>query len=248
MVFFAVGMSGTMLFFLDNGVTWIDGSSGSGDFYGLAFYGSDMIIVGDGVLILKEDGNCPPTPETSGTNGLLFDVIATSNGTLVTVGGDTTTGDFIILTSRNNGTWTNRTSPTPSFNIYGLIVTSNGTIFEVGTYDSTLVSSDNGQTWDTRIYDPNALLGYLEEITVASNGNLVLVGTSRRILTSSDNSVTWIPQYSGASNYISKVAETRSGTLVAVGDNVINLTSTDNGVTWSSSDLFGINYYAVVAY
>jgi hypothetical protein len=171
------------------GQTWHTRNSGTSDFlHGVAWSGTQFVVVGAGGTILTSpDGNAW-TPQHSGTLQNLDDIIW-SDTQFVAVGAGGT-----ILTSPNGSTWTPQHSGISQL-LWG--ITWSGSLFVIVGDSGSLLTSPDGNIWTPQYPDTSSTLAG----AAWSGSQFVVVGTSGTILTSADGS-TWTPQHSGTSNIL----------------------------------------------
>ncbi|MFZ3137404.1 MAG: chitobiase/beta-hexosaminidase C-terminal domain-containing protein [Thermodesulfovibrionales bacterium] len=127
-------------------------------------------------------------------------------------------------------------------NLYG-VTYGNGKFVAVGR-NGTILTSDNGATWDCEI---SGTTEYLYAVTYGSN-KFVAVGRNGTILTLADGETTWETQSSGITDppvFNGTIYD--NGKFVAVGGEGTIITS-DDAVTWTSETKVTGNNLTGVAY
>src|SRR5690606_34690589 len=114
---------------------------------------------------------------------------------------------------------------------------NNNTVVVVGLSGLTLVSQDNGNTWENKSLE--SITTELRSITHSGNNWVAVGGVSSfgnnqaTILVSHDNGISW-HNHSQTNSELQSVATIGNGIFTAVGSNGLILVSTDNGDTWST--------------
>jgi serine/threonine protein kinase len=206
--------------------TWhLQHSGTSQDLWGIAWSGSQFVVVGRNGTILTSPNGITWTAQNSGTNELLASVVW-SGSQFVAVG---TLGT--ILTSPDGRTWTPQNSNTGEW-LHS--VAWSGSQFVAVGFAGTLVTSPDGRAWATQ----NS--GTAQELfgVAWSKSQFVAVGRGLTILTSPNGRV-WATQDSSSSgvdtrNVLLGVTGS-SSQFVVVGDNGTILTSPD-GHAWTAQN------------
>jgi len=183
-VFVAVGQDGTIIRSTDNGSSWGNATSPTGNrLEGVAFGNNTFVGVGySGTIVRSTDNGSSFDNVTSGT-GMLLHAVTFGNNTFVAVGGSGTQVN-IVRSTDNGTTWDNVTSGTNE-DLLGAGF-GNNTFVVVGKAGTILTSSD-GSSWD------NPTSGTVVDLDDVAFGNntLAVSGSNATILRSTDNGTNW---------------------------------------------------------
>ena len=161
----------------------------------------------------------------SGNVGDYLTVVIWNGSQFVAVGGNTHSGDILILTSPDGLAWTRRVAGVSGTDVWD--IAWNGSQFvAVGSFHTAMTSPD-AVTWT--IHD-SGTASRLRGV-VWGGGQFVAVGDAGTILTSPDG-VTWTPHPTGYTTTSLWHVAWNGNQFVTVGEAGLILTSPD-GVTWT---------------
>lgn len=258
--FVAVGRSGTIMTSAD-GASWTVRPSGSSNELHKVAYGNGIFVaVGmSGAILTSTDGEFWTLRTVEDNSSSSYYGITYGDGIFVAVG-ETSSRDYIIITSSDGVTWTPRTFPKYSLKsaklprflgydgydwYYGLSSAAygNGIFVAVNRSYSSFTSTD-GVNWNRNDY--TSQYPVFRTITYG-NGLFIAIGSNDDpagivpVSTSTDG-VNWTTGGLGNRNVINGLTY-GNGVYIAVGDNGTILTSPD-GVNWtqrSSGVLFALS-------
>ena len=229
----AVGESGTVLTFDDNGEIWTERVSDSSAWlFSVAFDASTAraIAVGRGGTVLTSDNNGETwTEPASGSSASLLSVAFDAGARRAIAVGE----DGTVLTSDDNGkTWTERASGTSAWLFSVAFDASTARAIAVGRGGTVLTSDDNGEIWTERVSGTSA---WLKSVAFdASAARAIAVGEGGTVLTSDNNGETWTEPASGSSASLFSVAfDAGARRAIAVGDDGTVLAFDDKGEAWT---------------
>ena len=141
-------------------------------------------------------------------------------------------GQGLMLTDDGGRTW-RKAGDLPT-GITVLRHLANGRIVGVGLSDVTVVSTDNGQTWQRRAW-PSAGASFLNALTAHPDGSLWAAGTAGVLLKSTDSGDSWVRVGLAADarvvfNDISFASASRGW---IVGNGGLVYATADGGATWA---------------
>jgi photosystem II stability/assembly factor-like uncharacterized protein len=184
------------------------------------------IVGADGCVFASSNAGDSWTPQTSGTTGLLEDVVFTDALTGWIVGAD----GLLLQTADGGATWTSRTLGT-TLGLHavafagstGLLVGDSGVIFR---------TIDGGATWNFQAASGKALydVRFLDRQTVRA------VGVEGQILVSFNQGQNWITEVSGTDADLLSLCAGEGWTYWIAGARGTILRTSNDGFTWQAQD------------
>lgn len=181
------------LLYSTDGKTWksISGFASISALMTRVVYGNGVFVAvaTNGSIFTSTDG-FSWTSRTSGTTGVIFDVIY-AGGTFVAYGQSTGGTGTYVATSSDGTSWTTQTVTGASYPVLGMAY-GNSTFVAAGQYGQISKSSD-AVTWTTPVAGNTALANNTSQVTAVWTGNKFVVagGNLGKYSTSTDNGATW---------------------------------------------------------
>jgi hypothetical protein len=142
-IFVAVGFSGNIVRSTDNGSSWDNATSPTGNaINGVTFGNNTFVGVGYDGNIVRSTDNGSSWDNATNSNANHLNEVTFGNNTFVAVGGS----GNIVRSTDNGSSWDNATSPTG--NAINAVGFGNNTFVAVGSDGNIVRSTDNGSSWD----------------------------------------------------------------------------------------------------
>jgi photosystem II stability/assembly factor-like uncharacterized protein len=224
------GSSGKILKSTDGGTSWneqISGVSQTTCFYEIIFLNSNLGWTAgeDGIILKTTDGGSVWTPQTSGTSTDLRSICFIDEN----IGWASGISGTIISTTDGGATWNSQTSGTTNA-LSKIIFLDSATGFSSG-FNEVLKTADGGQTWNTIIENEEKWF-----ISIGFFGNEGwTVGSNGLIMHSTDTGISWNTKSSGVTHFLKDIFLTENNELWAVGNSGTVLHSADR-ISWVKND------------
>jgi hypothetical protein len=252
------GESSTILNVSDNnGWDWTERSHPSYDVRTAVITNTGRIIIlggdtGTDQLAFSDDNGDTWMGEESGielpSSCVWSSIRQIQNGRIIAIS-QSGIGARSAISDDNGNNWAGRSLPSGLW--LDFVQLSSGRLVGVGgNSTSSIVSNDNGETWNFQSVLPSSLT--LSSITVGQNDRLIAVardGSGNRVVISDDEGDTWfsVPSINNENSW-RKVITLSNGYLFAVAANGTNrgMLSTDNGSNWVSVNIPEFAWRSVV--
>ena len=246
-------VSGTSVYMSsDTGTTWssftlpysIPGSQGNSVV--TSADGLTVAVSGTGKIFVSLNGGSTWIQKYSDNDQNFDDLSMSQDGSIIQAFRCTTAPTNFIYSSNSGSTWSNISSPNPSFCAYKAFgMSSAGSILVASVYtDQIYKSANNGSSW-------TALSGagsrYWSGLAVSGNGNYILaVAHNDYAYLSADSGSNWTRLSTPISSYWQTASMTQNGRVMAVASTSGDIyTSVDYGATWTEINGVGTapNYW-----
>jgi len=236
--FVAVGASGTIIRSSDNGSSFDNATSPTGNWLvGVTSGNNSFVGVGQSGNMVRSSDNGASWDNATSPLSVTLRSIFFGNNTFVGVGDN----GNIVRSTDNGVSWDNATSPTGN-RLWG-VTFGNNTFVAVGNSGNIVRSTDNGSSFDNAT---SPITSSLYGVTFGNN-TFVGVGDNGSIVRSTDNGTTWDNATSPTANNLWGITFGNNA-FVGVGDNGNVVRSTDNGSSFDNATSPTSNHLVEVTY
>jgi photosystem II stability/assembly factor-like uncharacterized protein len=242
LVAYIAGNGGVILKTTNGGINWTNVVNPAGntiDFKSIQFQNADSGIVSgnNGTVLSTTDGGLNWTANTQASwfSGLAIANLNSSNQIIVGTSGE------ILKTTNAGGSWTSKQTRVSEYNLNGVSLIANTTLYAAGDNGSIIKSIDSGSSWQalttgtTVNFTSIAAMTTLKIAATAPNGV---------IYTSINSGTNWSSVTSGTTENLLSICRASATVSFACGENSTILKSTNGGQTWvdQPSPLSGAGY------